>query len=541
MEEETTSTQPSYNALFVFGDSLSDNGAVFAFTGGSFPPTELTGTDTNGNPVDFAERDIFFNNNFTNGSVYADISADLLGIPGDTSTVYDDLMGSNLAVGGGTATDLTAFGGTANSTLAQQVSTFQLGLTGLTGTEEENAAFLNGSAASIFIGLNDLSALAGVATAGGSIDQLALAQGIGVILAEIQSQAEILAATGIGTLVLNALPGGSFFPNSNALIDAFGPGTDVLFDQVSAQINAGLAAIGAGLAANGVQVEMVDFFALAQEIQADAESYGFLTLENALPNSDAETTLLISDIPIDQVGFIDPVHFTAELHQVFGAFQARTLGDNQIKGDAMGGIIQGTEADDTIFALAGRDIIRGDAGNDLIFGGADNDVVFAGTDDDIVLGGTGNDLLLGQDGGDVLGGGAGNDILFAGAGDDVVAGNAGNDFVNGGTGNDLLVDGLGNDVVAGGAGDDIVIYFSADQIGGVVGENSDLFFGGAGDDTLLVVSEAAIADVDAYLVTNGVMATGFETVTAVTLDELAEVDFGSLVGQLEMAGLFGLV
>ena len=32
------------------------------------------------------------------------------------------------------------------------------------------------------------------------------------------------------------------------------------------------------------------------------------------PNSDAETTLLISDIPIDQVGFIDPVHFTAELH-----------------------------------------------------------------------------------------------------------------------------------------------------------------------------------------------------------------------------------
>ena len=537
MENDT----PTYNALFVFGDSLSDNGAIFAFTDGLFPPTSLIGTDGDGNVVDFDARGIFYDQKFTNGDVYADVAADLLGVASDTSTFYDDFSGSNLAVGGATATDLSTFGDTASNTFADQVATYQAAIAGLPGTDAEKAAFLEGSAASVFIGLNDLSRLAGVATAGGTIDQQVLASGVTTIVTEIAAQAQALAATGIGTIVLNRLPGGSFFPSSNALINFFGPGTAALFDSVMAQINIGLDSVAAALEAGGTNVEVVDFFSLAQEIQADQETFGFLTLENALPNSDPVTTLLITDVPIDQVGFIDPVHFTAELHEVFGAFQATTIGNVMIDGDDSGGITQGSDADETIFARGGRDIIRAEGGDDLIFAGAGNDAVFAGDGNDIAFGGTGNDLMFGQNGHDILSGGAGNDVLVGGDDNDVVVGNAGNDFMIGGGGDDVMVDGFGRDVVSAGSGDDIVIYLAPVTAGGTVVGPSDSFFGGTGDDTLLIVSEAAITDIDAFLMMHGVEVFGFESMEVVTSAELDAYDFGVAGAQVAMADLFGLI
>lgn len=541
MEQDTTTGSPAYSALFVIGDSLSDNGAVSTLTNGAIPPSEIVGIDLDGDPVDFAARDIFYNQRFTNGDVYADVAARLLNILGDTSTFYDDQSGSNVAIGGATATDLSAFGGTASSTFANQVATLQAALAALPGTEAEKAAFLDASAASVFIGLNDLSALAGVSTAGGTIDQEINAAGVATIVEEYTRQAEILAATGIGTVILNKLPGGSFFPSSNPLIDAFGPGTPAILDGVSAQINAGIDALAESLRAEGTTVEVVDFFNLAMEIQADQETFGFLTLENALASGSASNTLLIDDIPIDQVGFIDTVHFTAELHEVFGAFQAGTLGTTQIEGTDAGGITEGTTGDDTIFAKGGRDRIRADDGDDLIFAGADNDVVFAGAGHDTAFGGTGNDVLFGETGDDILSGGSGRDILLGASDDDVIAGNAGNDFVNGGTGNDLLIDGLGSDVVFGASGDDLAIYFAPGTIGGTDGGDRDVFFGGTGNDTLLLVAETEIADVDAFLLAQNLQVFSFETVLALTTDTFESYDFGDYAAQAAMADLYGLI
>ena len=539
MENETTT--PAYNALFVFGDSLSDNGALFALTNGAVPPVSLTGNDLDGNAVDFAARGIFYDGKFTNGDVYAEVATDLLGIAGDTSTFYDNLSGSNFAVGGATATDLSAFGATATNTFADQVAAFQNAIAALPGSAEDRAAFLSGSAASVFIGLNDLSRLAGVATAGGSINQQVLASGIATIVNEIAAQTQALAASGVGTIILNLLPGGSFFPSANTLIDAFGPGTAQLFDSVMAQVNLGLSSIAAGLSGAGTNVEVVDFFSLAQEIQADAASFGFLTLENALPGSNAQTTLLIDDVPIEQIGFIDPVHFTAELHEVFGAFQARTLGTTQIKGDDSGGITSGSDASETIFAGAGRDRVRAEDGDDLVFAGADNDVVFAGGGDDLVFGGTGNDVIFGQEGSDITAGGSGNDILLGGDGDDIIVGNAGKDFVNGGLGDDILVDGLGSDVIFGGRGNDFAIYRAPGDIGGSAEGVEDIFFGGSGNDTLLIVSDSAIADVAAFLALNGVQVFDFETTEVITSAQLESYDFGTLGAQAHVADLMGLI
>ncbi|MEP5731718.1 MAG: SGNH/GDSL hydrolase family protein [Sulfitobacter sp.] len=539
--EDDTSTQPNYNALFVFGDSLSDNGAVFALSGGRIPPAEITGVDLNGNDVDFAALGITYDGKFTNGNVYADVAADLLNIPTDTSTFYDDFSGSNFAVGGATATDLSSIGGTASNTYADQLAAFQQLVGGLPGSEEENAAFLDGAAASVFLGLNDLGALGVAATAGGTIDQSVIEAGVAAVVAELFTQSQALAETGVGTIILNKLPGGSFFPNSNPLIDFFGPATAELFDTVSASVNDGIDALAASLVAQGTNVEVVDFFSLANEVQTDAGTFGFLTLENALPGSNAVNTLLIDDVPIDQIGFIDPVHFTAELHEVFGAFQAMTLGNTQVDGTDGSDILTGTDTADTTFAKGGNDIIRSGAGDDLAFGGAGDDVMFGGAGHDILFGGIGNDLILGQNGNDVLSGGTGTDVLFAGAGHDVVVGNAGNDFINGGAGDDLLIDGLGDDVVAGGRGDDTAIYRAASDIGGVNGQDKDFFFGGAGSDTLIIVSDTEISDVDAFLEANNVQVFDFEIVMTMTSDELEMYDFGIVGLQDNTADLFGLL
>lgn len=537
MENDT----PNLSALFVFGDSLSDNGAIFAVTGGTFPPLELTGTDADGNDVDFAGRGVFYNQNFTNGDVFPDVTAGLLGIASDTTTFYDDFSGSNFAVGGATATDLSTFGGTANNTLADQVGAFLASLDAFPGTDTEKAALLGSSAASILIGLNDLGPLGDSAATASGFDPFVLGEGVAIIVAEIEAQARALAEAGLGTIILNKLPSTAFFPSTNDIITAFGPQVIPLLDAVSTQINLGLETIAAALEAEGTATEMVDLYGLAQEVEADAETFGFLTLENALPNSDAENTLLITDVPIDQVGFIDPVHPTAELHEVIGAFQATTLGNTELAGSTDGGITQGSAAHETVFAQAGRDRVRAEDGDDLVFGGADNDVVFGGAGDDIVFGGTDNDVLFGDTDNDILSGGSGNDILLGASGDDVIAGNAGNDYLDGGEGSDVLIDGLGNDVIFGNVGDDFAIYRAASTLGGTDGQDSDTFFGGTGTDTLLIVSDTAIDDVDAFLTANNVQLFGFEATEVVTSDELESYDFGTVGTQVEMADLFGLV
>lgn len=534
-------TQPNYSAFFVFGDSLSDNGAIAALTGGAIPAQTLTGTNLAGTPVDFAAREIFYDGKFTNGDVYAATSARLLEISSDTSTFYDNFSGSNYAVGGATATDLSSFGGTANSTLADQVSTFQTALAGLQGSDADKQAFLASSAASILIGLNDLNAIATAATATGTIDMSVINSGVAEVVQQMAAGSQQLAAAGVGTIVLNTLPGGSFFPSSQPLIDFFGPGTAALFDQVSEAVNANLRAIGSGLEAAGVKVEIVDFFSLAKEIAGDKGTFGFLSLGSLLPNGNAQTVLLIDDIPIDQVGFLDPVHFTAELHEVFGAFQALTLANTQIDDAGAGGSLYGSDDQETIFARGGADRIYASGGDDVIFAGAGKDIVYGGDGDDVAFGGTGNDKVYGGNGGDVLSGGAGKDHVYGGEGNDVLAGNAGDDYLNGGAGNDVLTDGLGDDIVYAGSGDDIVVYKAAGTIGGTNGQDEDVFFGGSGTDTLLIVSDTPIYDVAAFLIENNVKHSGFEEIKVVTSDGLDNYDFGTVGVQADIADMFGLI
>jgi Ca2+-binding RTX toxin-like protein len=130
-------------------------------------------------------------------------------------------------------------------------------------------------------------------------------------------------------------------------------------------------------------------------------------------------------------------------------------GNDQVDGGSGNDTISGGNGDDTLYGNTGNDSINGDAGDDslvgsfgddVLSGGEGNDFIQAGSDNDKVYGGLGNDYLYGNDGNDVLFGEAGNDRLAGGSGDDQLYGDEGNDLLDGGAGNDLLSGGLGDDV-----------------------------------------------------------------------------------------------
>ncbi len=86
--------------------------------------------------------------------------------------------------------------------------------------------------------------------------------------------------------------------------------------------------------------------------------------------------------------------------------------------------LTGTDADEVLLGLDGRNQIDGGGGNDIIHGGHDNS-------GDILIGGDGDDVIFGGSGKDDLQGGTGNDTFLMSAG-------FGRDDVDGGTGTDII-------------------------------------------------------------------------------------------------------
>ena len=111
--------------------------------------------------------------------------------------------------------------------------------------------------------------------------------------------------------------------------------------------------------------------------------------------------------------------------------------------------LQGGDASENLFGLAGDDTIFGGAGDDTIDAGAGNDIIVGNAGNDALYAGAGDDYLFGNAGNDTLEGGAGNDTIDAGAGNDTIEGGVGDDYLKGNTGEDTFVyaSGDGNDVI----------------------------------------------------------------------------------------------
>ncbi len=128
--------------------------------------------------------------------------------------------------------------------------------------------------------------------------------------------------------------------------------------------------------------------------------------------------------------------------------------------------IKGTNANDTINALAGNDKVSGRKGDDVLDGDLGNDRVKGDAGDDEVNGGEGNDKLGGGKGDDELNGGDGNDRLKGGRGSDELNGGDGADRIDAKGGGRKRG---GPDQVDCGAGDGDVDHVRADRNDTVTG------------------------------------------------------------------------
>jgi Ca2+-binding RTX toxin-like protein len=83
--------------------------------------------------------------------------------------------------------------------------------------------------------------------------------------------------------------------------------------------------------------------------------------------------------------------------------------------------LDGTDADEVLLGLDGRNLIDGGSGDDIIHGGHDSsgDILIGGDGDDVIFGGSGKDDLRGGDGDDtfIMRAGFGRDNVDGGAGD----------------------------------------------------------------------------------------------------------------------------
>ncbi|SEA82077.1 Ca2+-binding protein, RTX toxin-related [Desulfuromusa kysingii] len=172
---------------------------------------------------------------------------------------------------------------------------------------------------------------------------------------------------------------------------------------------------------------------------------------------------------------------------------------SNFSGESIGG------GDDTIYAGAGNDVVKGGSGDDTIYLESGNDKGWGGSGADIILGGIGDDVIIGDssiseslhgddfldggDGNDTLQGDGGSDILYGGIGDDILVGDGldpvvgGDDYLNGEAGNDTLFGGVGNDMLFGDTGEDELQGGDDNDI--LYGQDgNDLLFGEAGDDLL---------------------------------------------------------
>ncbi len=293
-------------------------------------------------------------------------------------------------------------------------------------------------------------------------------------------------------------------------------------------------------------------FAIAQgQLLSINSNSALFALLGTQYGGDGITTFALPDMrgrsPANSGDFPVGTQFGTQTYTVgieeFGALDLTgTGGSDALYGANQNDIINGAEANDTLFGNGGADQIDGGTGADAMNGGEGDDRFAVDDVGDTVIGGNGIDLVnvsaasftLADDtenltytgsgafagfggntantitGGaldDVLKGRAGDDVLDGGSGIDTLVGGAGLDTLNGGEGNDNLTGGAGIDTLNGGNGNDRL----------VVEDSGDVANGGDGIDTVEVaaaISYTIAADVEIVTNTSG-------GAVSVTLNDLA--------------------
>jgi len=259
----------AYSAMYVFGDSLSDTGNVYAYSGGTQPPPP------------------YAPGRFSNGPVWVETLSFMLGLGPVTPSA---LGGKNFAVGGATTGGVPA-PSIPGTSLTDQVNLYALSY----GLADPNALYV------VWGGGNDVNA--------GDISNTV------VNLLNIIST---LASLGATQFLVPNLPDIGLTPAAIAA----GPATAAVATFLSSQVNAGLASNLPTLASLlGVNIASLDVWTFLNNTIAGSPGNGFTNTTQ--PCFDSSVPSVCAN-PNEYI-FWDGIHPTSAAHQQLGAFAASSI------------------------------------------------------------------------------------------------------------------------------------------------------------------------------------------------------------------------
>ena len=277
----TTGAWAAFSSIYVFGDSLSDNGTVAGTVNVDFPFPYSS----------IPAQDI---NRVSNGPVAVEVLASQLGLPLNPSLFATSIpaAGTNYAVAGARA------GRTNLGDLASQLMAFQANHPGGASIE---ALYV------LFIGGNDVLSISNV------VDDAAAALAITTATQAVETTLNSLIGAGAQSILVPNVFDIGLTPDAAA--------NRALATQRSVEYNTALATTLAGVEGNqGIDLFEYDLFGFGQRIFADPLSFGLTNTTDACTSGLPIPFFLGScDASlINQYAFIDNIHPTANVHNILG-------------------------------------------------------------------------------------------------------------------------------------------------------------------------------------------------------------------------------
>ena len=311
-----------FDRIVVFGDSLSDPGNAFALNGGQTisPPDYGMSGVTNGIPdvISLVPDAPYSSRRFSNGRTWIEDLAAAVGLPQNARPAVagalfgeDDGRASNYAVGGATAADLSASGGS-QFPLGVQVNLF---LRDVGGRAPADALYV------VEIGGNDVRA--------------ALVAGPGVLnlaLTSVAQNIQKLYGAGARHFLVWSAPDVGRTPALQRLNTFVAPGIAAGATALSAGYNQNLQGVLQGLRAAlpGITIVPFDAFGLLADVQANPRRFGLIDATSACIEPNVPQFGFPSSPPFrcaqqDRFFFWDGIHPTRAGHAIIAIEVGKTL------------------------------------------------------------------------------------------------------------------------------------------------------------------------------------------------------------------------
>jgi phospholipase/lecithinase/hemolysin len=277
------------DSIYAFGDSLSDVGNIYAYTSVNTPPAYPAAPYVNGQ--------------FSNGNVWVQDLAGGLGLGPLTPSL---LGGTDYAVGGA-ETSVTPFN-LPTSSAGSDLLTGQLPLFESThATADPNALY------TIWIGSNDLNGIFTNATSA------QYGSDIGLVAGNIDTAISALAGLGAKNFLVLTVADLGHFPGVLALgptVSAEASALTAAFDTTLVNGSGPVPSLSALAAADGIDISVLNTYALFDEIAANPSAYGLTNVTQPCLTGEVNYSGGIPCATPNQYLFWDTDHPTAAGHEV---------------------------------------------------------------------------------------------------------------------------------------------------------------------------------------------------------------------------------